>query len=69
MVRCETGRFARTSGPLTERGLKYTIDCIQAMKDALGRRGRSGFGLWTRIDSSRRDKAWEGCGTAKRDVA
>ncbi len=32
----QTGRFARTSGPLTERGLKYTIDCIQAMKEALG---------------------------------
>ena len=34
----QTGRFARTSGPLTERGLKYTIDCIQAMKDVLGTR-------------------------------
>ena len=32
----QTGRFARTSGVLTERGLKYTIDCIQAMKEALG---------------------------------
>ena len=32
----QTGRFARTSGPLTECGLKYTIDCIQAMKDVLG---------------------------------
>ena len=32
----QTGRFARTSGPLTERGLKYTIDCIQAMKEVLG---------------------------------
>ena len=32
----QTGRFARTSGVLTERGLKYTVDCVQAMKDALG---------------------------------
>ena len=32
----QPGRFARTSGPLTERGLKYTIDCIQAMKEVLG---------------------------------
>ena len=32
----QPGRFARTSGVLTERGLKYTIDCIQAMKEALG---------------------------------
>jgi L-alanine-DL-glutamate epimerase-like enolase superfamily enzyme len=32
----QTGHFARTSGPLTESGLKYTIDCIQAMKEALG---------------------------------
>ncbi len=32
----QTGHFARTSGPLTEPGLKYTIDCIQAMKEVLG---------------------------------
>ena len=32
----QTGRFARTSGVLTECGLKYTVDCVQAMKDALG---------------------------------
>ena len=32
----QTGRFARTSGVLTECGLKYTIDCIQAMKGVLG---------------------------------
>ena len=32
----QPGRFARTSGVLTERGLKYTIDCIVAMKEALG---------------------------------
>ena len=35
-VKCNRGRFARTSGVLTERGLKYTIDCVQAMKEALG---------------------------------
>ena len=32
----QTGLFSRTSGALTERGLEYTIDCIQAMKEALG---------------------------------
>ena len=32
----QTGLFSRTSGTLTERGLEYTIDCIQAMKEALG---------------------------------
>lgn len=29
-------RWRRNSGKLTERGLKYTIECVQAMKDGLG---------------------------------
>ena len=41
----QTGRFARTSGPLTERGLRYTIDCIAGDEGCLGRRGR--IWLWT----------------------
>ena len=29
-------RWRRNSGKLTERGLKYTIECVEAMKDGLG---------------------------------
>ncbi len=30
------GRFHRTRGPMTERGLKHTVACVEAMKDVLG---------------------------------
>jgi L-alanine-DL-glutamate epimerase-like enolase superfamily enzyme len=32
----ESGRFHPNRGLLTERGLKYVIECVQAMKDVLG---------------------------------
>lgn len=32
----QKGRFHRNRGPLTERGLKHVIACVEAMKDVLG---------------------------------
>ena len=65
----QPGRFARTSGPLTEGGLKYTIDCIQAMKEALGDEVGLALDWGARIDSSRRYKACKGCRTTEYNVA
>jgi L-alanine-DL-glutamate epimerase-like enolase superfamily enzyme len=32
----QTGRFHANRGPMTERGRKFTVDCVKAMKDVLG---------------------------------
>ncbi|MDP3061638.1 MAG: mandelate racemase/muconate lactonizing enzyme family protein [Chloroflexota bacterium] len=57
-----SGGFHPNKGPLTERGLKHVIECVQAMKDVLG--DEVGLALdcgpgWTVPDAIRLGKALE----------
>ncbi len=56
-------------GPMTERGLKHVVSCVEAMKGGPGRRGRPGAGLRTGNGRLRCHQTRPGAGALQPDVA